>query len=139
MIQITPYRVRRDYDNETGFFIVNAEGWGLGFQIKIGSFVYGISVCLNQKKEKKDTGVLVLQIALVLIVVGWLYAMLTIPTEANVPYRVNNQCYVTYDKEGDWILWDVKPVNLNGLWMPPENSDFNCESISSDAARILIK
>jgi hypothetical protein len=43
---ITVYKIRRDHSNETGFFRVSvpeAGHSGIGFQIRRGAYVYGIS------------------------------------------------------------------------------------------------
>jgi hypothetical protein len=46
--------------------------------------------------------------------------------------------YVTYDPEGDYLIWDSKPELKDGIWMPTKK-DFHVESISEKAAAILCK
>lgn len=44
--QLTPYRIKRNHSNETGFFIVNVpevNQYGIGFQLRRGAYVYGFS------------------------------------------------------------------------------------------------
>lgn len=53
-MKLTIYKIKRDHDNKTGFFIVNvpeANQLGVGFQARIGEYVYGISlVCVSKEK-----------------------------------------------------------------------------------------
>lgn len=53
-------------------------------------------------------------------------------------YELPGNKYITYDEEGDWILWDTKPNKVDGIWMPT-NENFNCTSISYEAVSILVK
>ena len=49
-MKVTTFKIKRDQDNENGFFIVNvpeANQKGLGFSLYINKILYGISICNN--------------------------------------------------------------------------------------------
>ena len=46
--------------------------------------------------------------------------------------------YLTYDHEGDWLLWSKEPVKVEGIWMPPQTKKTpDIEQISDAAAAML--
>jgi hypothetical protein len=48
---ITPYKIKRDHDNKTTFFFVNApevKQYGVGFQLNIKGTLYGLSIHSNK-------------------------------------------------------------------------------------------
>jgi hypothetical protein len=49
-ISFTPYRIKRDHDNHTTFFVVDvpeAKQHGVGFQMRMGEYVVGMSITLE--------------------------------------------------------------------------------------------
>lgn len=45
--------------------------------------------------------------------------------------------WLTWDAEGDFLLWNRKPVNKDGVWSP-EHLFVDCEPISEKAALLLL-
>ncbi len=64
-MKLTTYKIKRDYSNAPGFFLVrghgcgwpdcarhrHACGFGVGFQLKVGAYVYGCSIVLWEPKS----------------------------------------------------------------------------------------
>lgn len=48
---------------------------------------------------------------------------------------IRDSNFITYDKEGDYLIWDTEPQNLDGVWMP--QGDFNCAPISEEVLMII--
>lgn len=84
--------------------------------------------------EKEYFNIFILLVAT--IICAWIISMFADSKEQ--PMKVRHDRYITYDKEGDWLLWDTRPHLEGGVWMPTDGEDFNCTSISDEAASILI-
>ena len=50
--KFTRYKIVRNCSNDTGFFVVNGYGCGrgVGFQLKVGPRVYGVSVVWEERR-----------------------------------------------------------------------------------------
>lgn len=51
-------------------------------------------------------------------------------------YTTEESYYITYDPEGDYLLWNEEPVFHDGIWIP-QTEDFNCVQIDSNAVLLL--
>lgn len=50
--------------------------------------------------------------------------------------NTENCYYITWDQEGDYLLWNSEPEFRDGLWMPTEDG-FNCTFISEEALSVI--
>lgn len=50
---------------------------------------------------------------------------------------VPDKVWLTWDAEGDYLLWDAEPINKDGVWSPA-SLFANCEPISEGAAAMLL-
>ena len=55
----------------------------------------------------------------------------------NAYFSISGKYYVTWDAEGDYLIWETKPIFKDGIWMPKDPLNFNCYPISKEVANLI--
>lgn len=80
-------------------------------------------------------------IVLLLIMITLWYLIIKLTWNCIINPEINRESYsenyyITWDQEGDYLLWNSEPEFRDGLWMPTEDG-FNCTFISEEALSVI--